>query len=126
MKIILDVIAGDKMRDKLMHSADLFEQGKILGEHNTFEVNGTKKIKINEVTTNVAKAFEEGGNLVVSFVGIRSIDGKPVKDAMVYLKPGVQSISDGHNWDIFKKLLNGLGYTKVETTEYMQVTSVNW
>lgn len=125
-EIILDVIAGNYMQNKFMHAADVFEEGKQLGTHFNLNVTG-ENINLKELCGNMVKALEheELGTQrqSVTFVAIRKINGKRAINPRAFIKPNVQSISDGKNWGVFKKLLEQIGYS-AETTEYMQVISV--
>lgn len=121
-EIILDVIHGDAKQNNFMHWADMFESGKQLGKLEQFVITGNPDLK------KVALIFKdalEKADRNVSFIGIRSVNGKQPKSPEVYLRPGTQSISDGHNWGLLKGLLEGLGY-EVKTTEHMHVTSVEY
>jgi hypothetical protein len=118
-KIILDVVHGDAKMNAFMHAADVFEYGKQLGELQSFEVAGDPDL--DKLSENIKELFEKVDRNV-SFVGIRTIDGVRV-EPRPYIRPDTQSISDGHNFGLFKELLEALGY-KVETTQYMQVTTV--
>lgn len=117
--IILDVIHGDHKLNAFMHASDVFEDGKQLGEHMTFEVKGTPDL--DKLCVNMKELFEKADRNV-SFVAIRTIDGVRV-EPKAYFRPNTQSISDGHRFGLFKEMLEQIGY-KVETTKFMQVTSV--
>lgn len=117
--IILDVIHGEDKLNKFMHACDMFEDGKQLGEHMRFEVKGNPDL--DKLSVNMKELFEKADRNV-SFVGIRTIDGVRV-EPKAYFRPNTQSISDGHNFGLFKEMLEQLGY-QVETTKFMQVTSV--
>lgn len=121
-EIILDVIHGDAKKNNFMHWADMFESGKQLGKHEQYVITGTPDLK--KVALIFKDALEKSGRNV-SFVGIRSINNKQPKSPEAYFRPDTQSISDGHNWGLFKNLLEGLGY-EVETSQYMHVTSVKF
>ena len=123
MKIVLEILYGEGKINKFMHACDVFEPGKqLVTVHEFYTVTGSN-IKLPILCENLKKAFEQAGDKNVVFVGIKSINDKPVKDAMAYIKPETQSISDGKTWGLFKKALEQMGYD-VETTQYMQVTKV--
>lgn len=117
--IILDVIHGDHKLNAFMHASDVFEDGKQLGEHMTFEVKGTPDL--DKLCVNMKELFEKADRNV-SFVAIRTIDGVRV-EPKAYFRLNTQSISDGQRFGLFKEMLEQIGY-KVETTKFMQVTSV--
>lgn len=118
-KIIIDVVHGDTKINAFMHAADVFESGKQLGEHQTIEVTGDPDLE--KLSLNLKETFEKADRNV-SFIGIRTVDGVRV-EPRPYIRPNTQSISDGHNFGLFKNLLESLGY-QVETTQYMHVTSI--
>ena len=104
-----------------MHAGDVFEQGKQLGELETWELEG-ENILVFEVLKSFLKAYEENKKQVV-FLGLRSMDDKPVENFEHYFMKGVQTISNGHKFGLFRDLLKGLGY-HVEVDENMRVTRV--
>ena len=61
---------------------------------------------------------KEKRNLV--FLGIREVDGVLTNKYKPFIQEGVQSISDGHQWGMFHKMLEKIGY-KVETNQHMVV-----
>jgi hypothetical protein len=123
MKIIVEILYGDRKINQFMHSADIFEPGKqLVTNHENYTITGTD-IKLPLLCENVAKAFEKGGDKNVVFVAIKSINDKRVKDAMPYFKPETQSISNGKTWGLFKDVLMQMGY-EVETSQHMHVTNV--
>jgi len=121
-EIILDVIHGNAKQNDFMHWADVFEAGKQLGELEQVLITGNPEMK--QVCLILKEAYEKSGRNV-SFIGVRSVNGKQPKTAETYFRPGTQSISNGHNWGLFKKLLEGLGY-EAEVSDNMCVTSVKY
>lgn len=121
VKVILDVIAGDGMRNKFMHYADMFEDSKQLGEYQQMTVSGKPEMDINNISRNMKDALEKVGMNVV-FVSVRQVGPTLTNDYERYIKPGTSSISNGHKWGMFHELLKQLGY-EVETNERMQVIS---
>jgi hypothetical protein len=121
MKLIIDAIIGDKFINDFMHSGDVFEQGKQLGKLETWELEG-ENILVFEVLKPFLKAYKEDKKHVI-FLGLRSMDGKPVENFEHYFMKGVQTISNGHKFGLFRDLLKGLGY-QVEVDENMRVTRV--
>lgn len=119
--IILDVICGDKFTNDFMHYADVFEPGKQLGTYHNITIKG-EGIKIADICSNMKKALEKVGQNV-TFIGISSINGRKLLNPMGYIKPKVQTISDGKNWCLFKSILEQLGY-EVTTSEQMHVEIV--
>jgi hypothetical protein len=120
MRVVLDIISGDKKTNDFMHYCDMFESFKQLGEHQCLVVTGEPDLE--NLTMNTKRALEEGGQNVV-FVSIRQIDEALTNDYEQYIKPGTASISDGKKWGMFKGCLEQLGY-EVETNSMMQVEKV--
>jgi len=118
-KIELDLFYGDDFKNRFMHAADVFEQGKQLAEYNQFVVTGTPDL--NKLCDNMKNALEKTGKNVV-LVAIRSINGKRVTPRP-YIKPNVQTISDGKKFGLFKDMLERIGY-KVDVSECMQVINI--
>ena len=56
------------------------------------------------------------------FFSVREIDGEKTNIIKPFIKEGVQSISTGHQWGMFNKMLQNIGY-EVEHFEFMEVTS---
>lgn len=123
MKVVqVDIIHGDKVRDDFMHACDIFEKGKILADYESYEVSGEPDL--DKLTETMQKTFEQAGR-VVAFVSIRTIDGVKNTKYPAYIKPEVQTISNGRSFGLFHKMLKQLGYT-VETDEYVKVTSAKF
>lgn len=125
MEIEIDFLGGNtqaKFMNEFMHCGDVFEKGKQLAIHDRFIVTGNDSIDLEKLCERVANAYEQAGGYAV-FVGIRSIDNKPVGNSHAWFMKDVQSISIGTKWGLFKDILNQLGY-KAETDEHMKVVSV--
>lgn len=127
MEIILDVISyGDRRQNEFMKACDVFEPGKFLGAYSQMKVAGDT-VDIANLPTNISKAIEAAGGyaLFVSVASIRSADDIDVEFPEPYFKKGVQTISDGKSFGLFKDCLEQIGY-KVETDQYMHVTNVSY
>lgn len=118
--IILDVIMGDAMINRLMHAADTFESSKILGEHSQLELVGNPNVFTLAKT--IADGLNESGK-IVSFVGLKLINGKPIWHGTHYFKPGLRTISTGRQWGVARDMIRTLGY-EVETDETLVITNV--
>lgn len=124
MKIILDAIFGDAKTDQLMHACDVFEPFKRIGKFNTIEIVAKKCIdtsKQRELVSGVINALGAKG-MAVSFIAIRSIDGKKVNQSAHYISPGVSVISDGKRAARLSDILSSRGYS-VETDQHFNVLS---
>lgn len=120
MEIILDIIHGSKTHHDFMKAVDVFEEGKFLGEHETIQITGMPNLFTLAET--LKDAYEHAGRLV-TFIGLKFIDGKPISNGVHYLKPGVRTISNGKQWGLLCHMLETLGYL-VETDNLRFVTSV--
>lgn len=121
MKIIIDAIVGEKKRNDFMHACDVFESFKHLGEYMCLKATASEGFVPSEFIEKVKKQFESG-DVNVIFISIKSIDGTLNKDYPPYIKPGVSSISNGHQFGLFDNMLKSLGYT-VETDQSRKVLS---
>ena len=129
LTIELDFLGGDKMskmKNDLMHAADMFEKGKQFAIHDRFVVTGNPNLRT--LCKTIADASVKSGGYAV-FIGIRKINGKRVNKAHAWFMKGVQSISmkqDGQElgWAMFKDILEQLDYA-VETDEYMRVIAIH-
>jgi Fic family protein len=119
MKISIVAVFAESSLNKLMHAADVFESFKQLGEFYTLEITGEPDLDF--LCENMRKTLEESGKSV-TFASIVKVDGVPTNKYPYYLKPGVASISNGHQWALFKDLLNQRGFD-VETDNTMKVKS---
>ena len=125
MKILLDVMYGDKMMNEFMHHADVFEPSKQLAAHHQIELTG-ENINLDKTCHVMFSALTSNDKNVV-FVAIRSVDGiRYVHDdkETYYIMPGINSISNGHNWGLFKDHLLTLGYI-TKTDERMRVLEID-
>ena len=136
MKIIIDFFAGDLNGNQFNHDCKQFgkyrqlaNKGKFLlsvGEpsvENISEVNYSEdefKIIVGEerdlslLIDYAIKNLEATRSLdYISFVGIRSIDGKPNTEIKPYINPMSREISDGENWKYLADSLMEAGYNVV-------------
>lgn len=120
MKVIIDVIHGDRKQNDFMHYCDVFENSKQLGKYESFVVEGEPDLE--NLTINIKKSLEAAGESVV-FVSIRQVGPTLTNDYERYIMPGVSTISNGHKWGMFHKMLKDLGY-EAETNQYMRVEKV--
>lgn len=121
MNIEVVIVSGNKMQDEFMHAADVFEPGKKLGESFTLKVTG-KNIGISILTHNLKVALEsEKQN--VWFIALSKVAGRTPKKKYEIITPGIQTISNGNNWCLFKDVLAKIGF-EVETDERMHVTKL--
>lgn len=123
MKIIVDIIYGDKAQNEFMHHCDVFESSKQLGRYEQIEISGEEGVDIDNITTNLKHAYEQFGRNVI-FVSVRQVGPTLTNDYERYIMPNVSTISSGKKWGLFKDGLERMGY-KVETNERMQVTKAN-
>lgn len=119
--IELDVIQGSKIQNDFLHAMAVFEEGKQLGEYEKITIKGNPDL--NTLCENFKKAYELAGRNVV-FVGINTVNGIRSKTPIAYIKPNIQTVSDGDTFWLLKEMLQLLGY-KVKTNEHMQVLSVS-
>ena len=122
MKVILDIIHGNKTQNEFMHHCDVFENSKQLGKHEELCVSGKDGIDIDNLTTNLKDAYEKSGRNVV-FVSVKQVGSTLTNDYERYIMPNVSTISSGKKWGMFKDGLERMGY-EVETDEHMRVTGV--
>lgn len=123
MKVYVDIIHGDKKVDQFMHACDVFEAFKVLGEHNSLEVEGDG-IDLDNLCENIKNSYEKSGR-IVSFVAIKRVGATYTNEYKNYIRPGTAAISTGHQWGMLHKILSGLGY-KVETDSQMRVISAKF
>jgi hypothetical protein len=125
MKLLLDVFAGDRQVNHLMHCADVFEAGKQLADYNQIEIDIAldipKDISASDFLGKLKLAYEQAGKNVV-FMNIIQTDGVKTNEFLPYMMEGVQTISTGNKFGMFHKILTQLGY-EVETNERMMVTA---
>jgi hypothetical protein len=141
MEITLDIIGGDpamKMQDEFMHACDVFEKGKRLGEVMAMSVSANKNTNNNKtddpnpdptldetlekICQHVKDTFTKAGGFAL-FVAVREIDGKRCLTPHACFEEGIQTISNGNKFGLFKNYLEILGY-KAETDEHMHVIKV--
>lgn len=79
---------------------------------------------LTDILNTIKDGLEKGKQNVI-FIGIRSVDNKLPENPVVYIKLGVQTISNGENFTLFRNILLKLGYD-VQTNEYMTVLSVSY
>lgn len=129
VNITLDVIRGNFQMNNFMHNMDVFESGKILGEAEQIEINTTMEDNhvvdfLSGIVEKLRMAMEDDSvkseQQIVSFIGIREINSIKNYSIPPYIKPGVQSISNGSKYILFSKLLESLSY-EVTTSDYMHV-----
>ncbi|MDD5649080.1 MAG: hypothetical protein PHF86_01495 [Candidatus Nanoarchaeia archaeon] len=123
--ITLDVIGGDKMdklKNNFMHAGDVFEKGKHLAR--LYQIKVTGDPDLDKLCENIKNVYEKASEGYVLFVAIRNIDEIRCKKPRVFLKEGIHSISNGHEWGLFRNILLDMGY-KPKTNEHMIVESVS-
>lgn len=129
INIVLDVVRGNFQMNNFMHNMGVFESGKNLGEAEQLEVTATMEEShvvdfLNGIVENLRIAMEDDSvkseQQIVSFIGIREINSIKNSSISPYIKPGIQSISNGSKYILFSKLLESLGY-EVTTSDYMHV-----
>lgn len=121
MKLYFDVIYSNKLLNDLMIAMDLFDQGKKnLGDVKQVVITISQEIvhkhQIDQLIRGMVRIWSEEGKNIV-FIGYRSLEF-----SSIHIKPGIQTISDGNKYGLFKDILTTLGY-KVETTDIMEVIS---
>lgn len=121
MKLTLDVIfriASEEFTYSFMKAADLWNDSKQLARHSRAEMEWDEKTKtLQEFVDFTKDSIEKDGTTVV-FIGFKT----PVECAS-YIKPNVNSITNGYEWAVFETLLINLGY-KAETNQHRMVTKV--
>lgn len=117
MKVILDIFEGDATLNSFMHSCDVFKKGKQLANGCQLEIEGEPNV--DKLTDTIKSAFEQNKRNVV-FISVREVDGKLVNHYPQYLKSGVQTISDGQKFGLFKDMLAQIGY-EVKTNKHVVV-----
>lgn len=126
--VVLDMIGGtkfDKQREAFMHYADIFDPGKRLGKKSRLVLKTAiypTPEQLDIICENIKKAILSVDGYVL-FIAVRHIDGLRLKDPRAIIEQGVQTISDGKKWGVFKDYLLQMGYL-AETNEFMVVTKV--
>lgn len=125
MKIVFDIVYSLRTLQSFMEACDMTDRGKKQFSQTytlTFEMEeGTEVTKegVDEMMSETKKSIEQNkGNVV--FIGFRSL-----RIQSIYIKEGIQTISNGQGWCLFKDLLEKLGY-EVTTTKNMEVTSAKF
>lgn len=124
MKIVLDVIShNNRLQNTFMQSCDVFEPGKFIGSYEQYNITGNDSMDIEKLPTTIADAIFAAGGYAL-FVAVRSADAEIIVPNL-YFKQGVQTISNGQKFGLFRDKLERLGYV-VETDEFMHVTKVSY
>jgi hypothetical protein len=129
--IEFDILGGndrDKFMNDFLHSADVFEEGKICASCQRLSLTIEKDVDLKILCKHVSETFKKAGGYTV-FVGIKKINDKSPSIHPVWFKEGIQTITllqEGKRpgWILFKDALTKLGYT-VETDENMHVISIH-
>ena len=125
------LIAGDARLNAFMKAADVFEEGKVLGEPEQIIVNYKEDIEltleraalpINEVAKSDEKKY------IISLFHLISIQQEKVitmNDGKIkpYVNKSVRIISSGTNWFMLDDYLRYLGFT-VETDEFRFIKNI--
>lgn len=125
MKLYFDVIYGNRQLNEFMVACDVFDGGKKqLGSWNVITIDTTDDYTLDEYHIHrtleaLREGFEKEGRNV-SFIGFRS--GKI--DA-TYVKEGIQTISSGEHFQLFRDCLVKMKYEPT-TDQYMQVTGAKY
>jgi hypothetical protein len=119
--IVLDVICGDKRINQFMHYGDVFESGKQYGEYAEITIEGEPNL--DKLPENIRTSLEAVGQDVL-FVSIATIDGIAPKKDYIFFKPGIQTISLGKKYSLFKDVLSVLGYNSI-TDKQMYVIKIS-
>jgi hypothetical protein len=130
IEITVDIISGNFLTNQFMHLVDCFESGKILGNPRQLKItleltqDGDEIKLVDNFIHNLKSGLETDSDMfvkeVVSFIGIREIDSIKNTSIPFYIKPGIQTISNGQKYYLFSKLLEQLGY-EVTTSDQMYV-----
>ena len=120
IKVVVDIISQDRKMNVLMRAFDVFEEAKKFGTPWAMEIKYKPGSKPNykKLLKNTQKAIEKMDHLVF-FIGFRN-----VKDAPCFVATGINQISNGKTFMLFKDLLNMMGY-EAETDQNMRVTSAH-
>lgn len=124
MKITFETLLGDGTMNNFMHAGDVFEPGKQLAEIKILTLTveePTNVLKILETLWEGFKANQING----VFCAISAIDEVSNTEYPIFFKEGVQTISNGSTYCLFKDLLQHMGYD-CETDQYMHVTSIKY
>jgi hypothetical protein len=121
MKATMDIIVGDSKINEYMHSLDVFEKGKYVASLHQIVVSG-ENLPLDFLVDHIKNAYEKVGSASVVFVSICSADGVFTANYSPFIKPNVQTISNGTQYGRFKDQISGIGY-EVETDEFMHVLS---
>ena len=112
-----------EMVNTLMHSADMFEEGKELIKHEHLSASTSPGIPFEVSAEALKTAVIEKGFTIIFFAALRK------EEAYIYFKKGVQSLSmeqDGVlKWGLFSDILKRLGF-KVEIDARMRVINVTY
>lgn len=125
------LIAGDARRNAFMKAADVFEEGKVLGEAEEIVVNYKEHtdLTLERAAIPIAEIHKLGEKkLIVSLFHLISIQQGNVitmNDGTVkpYVNKAVRIISSGEKWFMLDDCLRYLGFT-VETDEWRFIKNV--
>jgi len=126
--VVVDILGATKelkRENDLLHSLDMFEEGKMRVAYFPceLEING---IPEGDVCETIEELHRERGGYVV-FVGIREIAGNKPPQPLNWFMGGIQSVSmtqkGKHGWSLFSDILKQLGYSP-EVDEKMRVVAV--
>jgi hypothetical protein len=126
--IVLDMIGGthhDKLVDQFMHMGDVFEKGKRFGTHCEIVItcsNDPTAEQLIMICKQIKAAMESEKGYVL-FIAVKSVNGKRIEDPQAIIEEGIQTISDGKKWGLFRDHLLVRGY-QAETNEFMCVTKI--
>lgn len=119
MQIEFDILHGNKKLNHALHAWDLFEEGKQLFQFKRLQVTCDKTVdELPDLITKLKETISQEENVI--FISIRSVDRKINSTIPPYIQQGVQTVSDGGKFDLFKNILEQLGYT-VTTNEFVMV-----
>lgn len=115
-KFRLVAIVGDKLKTNFMQAADVFEQGKVLGEPVEFSygaLNFTKEEAIAQLRDVLSEKF------IVSFISAE--DDK----VLPYVNTDVRVVSNGNKWGILADWIRKeYPHLEVITDEYKFIKEV--
>jgi hypothetical protein len=121
--IIIDLFFGDEMmkfQNDIIHAGDIFEKNKHLAKYACISIVGTPDL--DKLCMNIKKSYEKAGGYVL-FACIRDFNKNNSPKYPYYLKEGIQSISNGTSFYVFKDALVHLGYTP-EYDEHLIITKI--
>ena len=132
VKILL--ILTPKMISRFMQAADVFDNGKVIGEIKEISIDFKEGeivdfSRIEKLFPVLKTAFESESQYQVQLIHAEQIESednilKNNKKLLPYFNPKVRQISDGSKFFLFCDFLKNLGF-EVETTQDMYIKNLS-